>query len=99
MGIAGLVVLLMVVLMALFAPLLIDPSGLDVTQAEARSCSPPSWAYPFGTDDPGRSVLTLEIWGSRISLLVGLLAAVVSWSSARRSGSSRATWRERGTRC
>ncbi len=39
---------------------------------------PPSWTYWLGTDDNGRSVLTLLIWGSRISLLVGLLATVIS---------------------
>ena len=38
----------------------------------------PSLAYPMGTDDAGRSVLDLVIWGSRISLFVGLLAAIVS---------------------
>ena len=64
--------------MAIFAPLLADKSGLDVTQVDGPILAPPSWEYPLGTDDLGRSVLTLVIWGSRISLLVGLLAAVVS---------------------
>ena len=64
--------------MAIFAPLLADRAGLDVTQAEGPILAPPSADYPLGTDDLGRSVLTLVIWGSRISLLVGLLAAVVS---------------------
>src|SRR5207342_2194910 len=40
--------------------------------------APPSLSYPMGTDDFGRSVLDLVIWGSRISLLVGLTAAAVS---------------------
>ena len=35
---------------------------------------PPSAEYWLGTDDNGRSVLTLLIWGARISLFVGLLA-------------------------
>jgi peptide/nickel transport system permease protein len=77
-GIAGLVILLLFILMAIFAPLLADKSGLDVTQVNGPILAPPSWEYPLGTDDLGRSVLTLVIWGSRISLLVGLLAAVVS---------------------
>ena len=71
-------ILLLFVLMAVFAPLLADKSGLDVTQVNGPILAPPSWEYPLGTDDLGRSVLTLVIWGSRISLLVGLLAAVVS---------------------
>jgi peptide/nickel transport system permease protein len=77
-GIAGLVILLLFILMAIFAPLLADKSGLDVTQVNGPILAPPSWQYPLGTDDLGRSVLTLVIWGSRISLLVGFLAAVVS---------------------
>jgi peptide/nickel transport system permease protein len=66
--------------MALFAPWLADAGGLDVTQADGPILAPPSAEYPLGTDDLGRSVLTLVIWGSRISLLVGLMAAVVSMS-------------------
>jgi peptide/nickel transport system permease protein len=78
MGIAGLVILVLFVLMAIFAPVLASADGLDVTKATGRELSPPTWQYPLGTDDLGRSVLTLVIWGSRVSLLVGLLAAFVS---------------------
>ena len=38
----------------------------------------PSGEYWLGTDDSGRSVLTLLIWGTRISLFVGLLATAIS---------------------
>ena len=78
MGIAGLVILSIFITAAVFAPLLAAREGLDVTKVVAPALAPPSWAYPLGTDDLGRSVLTLVIWGSRISLLVGLLAALVS---------------------
>src|SRR4030095_16226276 len=40
--------------------------------------SPPSLKSPLGTDNYGRSVLTLTIWGSRVSLSVGLLATAIS---------------------
>ena len=53
-------------------PSLADPKGLDPTLVNGPQLAPPSWQYPLGTDDLGRSVLTLVIWGSRISLLVGL---------------------------
>ena len=79
-GIVGLAILLLFIGMAVFAPLLADKAGLDVTQVNGPILAPPSWQYPLGTDDTGRSVLTLVIWGSRISLLVGLFAAVVSMS-------------------
>ncbi len=63
MGIAGLVILLLFILMAIFAPLLADESGLDVTQVDGPILAPPSWEYPLGTDDLGRSVLTLRDLG------------------------------------
>ena len=75
-GIVGLVVLVFFVATALFAPLLADPSGLSEATAQGRPFESPSLRYPLGTDEFGRSVLTLLIWGSRISLLVGLLATV-----------------------
>lgn len=77
-GMAGLVVLTIFVLMALLAPLLADADGLSVTRATGGVLEPPSASYPLGTDDNGRSVLTLLIWGSRISLLVGLIATLIS---------------------
>jgi peptide/nickel transport system permease protein len=78
MGMAGLVILVFFAAVAIFAPVLADSSGLDPVISDGPILAPPSLQYPFGTDDLGRSVLTLTIWGSRISLLVGLMATVVS---------------------
>jgi len=39
---------------------------------------PPYPGYPLGTDKQGRSILTLLIWGSRISLIVGFAAALMA---------------------
>jgi peptide/nickel transport system permease protein len=77
-GIVGLVVLTAFVLMAVFAPLLADAEGLEVTKATGGVLEPPSKEFWLGTDDHGRSVLTLLIWGARISLFVGLLATAIS---------------------
>ena len=77
-GMAGLIILTVFVLMALLAPLLVGSGALDVTRATAPGHSPPSWGLPLGTDEAGRSVLDLVIWGSRVSLLVGLSATVIS---------------------
>jgi peptide/nickel transport system permease protein len=77
-GMVGLVMLLGFVLVALLAPLLADGDGLEVTKATGGILVGPSRHYLLGTDDNGRSVLTLLIWGSRISLLVGLLATLIS---------------------
>jgi peptide/nickel transport system permease protein len=77
-GMAGLVVLGLFVLVAVFAPLLADPEGLEVTKATGGVLEPPSSEFWLGTDARGRSVLTLLIHGSRISLFVGLLATLIS---------------------
>ena len=77
-GLAGLTILAFFVALALLAPLLASSSGLDVTKATGGVLEPPSTRYWLGTDDNGRSVLTLLIWGSRISLLVGLVATAIS---------------------
>ncbi|MEZ5095263.1 MAG: ABC transporter permease [Nocardioides sp.] len=77
-GLVGLVVLVLFVLMALLAPVLASSDGLSVTKATGGVLEPPSSTYWLGTDDSGRSVLTLLIWGSRISLFVGLLATLIS---------------------
>ncbi len=77
-GVFGLVILVFFVVVALAAPLLADSSGLDVTHANGPVLGPPSSTYWLGTDENGRSVLTLLIWGSRISLFVGLSATLIS---------------------
>ncbi len=77
-GVVGLVILVLIVLAALLAPLLISPDALDVTRATGQRLAPPDGRYWLGTDESGRSVLLLTWWGARISLLVGLAAAVLS---------------------
>ena len=75
---AGLVVLGIFVLLALTAPLLFSPDELKVTEATGDVLSGPSPGYPLGTDEAGRSVLALLVWGTRVSLLVGISATVIS---------------------
>ena len=77
-GLAGLAILGFFVLVALAAPLLAPADGLDVTKATGEVLQPPTSEYLLGTDDQGRSVLTLLIWGARISLFVGLAATLIS---------------------
>lgn len=77
-GLAGLAILIVFVLIALAAPLLADADGLAVTKATGAALAAPNGQFPLGTDETGRSVLTLLIWGSRVSLLVGLAATAIS---------------------
>ncbi|GAB2476958.1 ABC transporter permease [Jatrophihabitans fulvus] len=77
-GVAGLTVLALTALGALTAPLFISDADLDVTQATGPSLQGPSADYWLGTDQAGRSVAELLIWGSRSSLLVGLIATALT---------------------
>ncbi|GAB3662095.1 ABC transporter permease [Glycomyces tarimensis] len=77
-GMVGLVLLGIIVLLAVTAPLLIDESQLSVTQATGGRMEPPSAEFPLGTDEVGRSLLALTLWGARLSLLMGLTATVVA---------------------
>ncbi|GAA3427046.1 ABC transporter permease [Streptosporangium sandarakinum] len=77
-GLYGAAILIVAVVLALLTPLLTDSAGLDVTQATGAKMAPPSLEFPFGTDESGRSVLLMVLWGSRVSLLVGFLAALLS---------------------
>jgi peptide/nickel transport system permease protein len=74
--ILGSLLLLTIVLIAIFAPLIApgDPQALD----PIKRLRPPSREYWFGTDMYGRDVFTRTIHGSRISLLVGFLVALIS---------------------
>ena len=77
-GVAGLVILVAFSLLALAAPLFIGPDQLDVTKVDGPLLAPPSAHYPLGTDQSGRSILMLLIWGSRESLRIGVIATVLT---------------------
>ena len=69
----GLAIILFLVIIALAAGVLApyDPFSLSGMPYE-----PPSHAHPLGTDDVGHDILSQLIYGSRISLLVGVLSAL-----------------------
>ncbi|WP_338050842.1 ABC transporter permease [Roseicella aerolata] len=75
MAIGGFLLLLMV-LVAIFAPLLwtTDPTAL----APARRTREPSAMYWFGTDMLGRDVYSRVLYGARVSLIVGFSVAILS---------------------
>ena len=73
-GRRGLILVTFVILVAVFAPLLTpyDPYAYDITQG----LQPPSAAHLLGTDKNGIDILTQLIYGTRISLLVGICSGV-----------------------
>ena len=76
LAVAGLVVILLIALAALAAPLLATHSPTAVNLAEFRSS--PSAAHLLGTDSAGRDVLSRLLHAGRVSLGVGLTAAVTA---------------------
>jgi peptide/nickel transport system permease protein len=78
MGMAGLVILVFFIGVAVFAPLLANAKGLNAVFATGKPYQAPTLHFPFGTDDLGRSILTQVIWGARISLTVGFASTLIS---------------------
>ena len=69
----GSTIVLVIVMVAIFAPLLAPYPG-DVSASHLlRRLKPPSWAYPFGTDNLGRDIFSRVILGTRGALLVALM--------------------------
>jgi peptide/nickel transport system permease protein len=78
MGMAGLVILTFFVGMAIYSALGFGGTTNPIETLDNPVLAPPSLDFPMGTDNNGVSVLDLVIEGSRTSLLVGLVASVIS---------------------
>ncbi|HET7095663.1 MAG TPA: ABC transporter permease [Thermomicrobiales bacterium] len=74
---AALLTILAIVLIALLAPVLPLASPTK-TDFGARLQSPLSPGHLLGTDQLGRDVLSRIVWGARVSLVVGALAAAIA---------------------
>jgi len=77
-AIAGLTIILAICLCALLAPIL-APYGPTDTDLYSRM-KPPSARHLLGTDSFGRDLLSRIIWGSRISLQVGVISVSIGLS-------------------
>ncbi|HYM71314.1 MAG TPA: ABC transporter permease [bacterium] len=75
-GAFGLALTVAVVLTAVLAPLLAphDPLAL----AKDAVLAPPSQAYPFGTDELGRDILSRVLYGGRVSLVVAFASVLTA---------------------
>ncbi|MCB9086655.1 MAG: ABC transporter permease [Bdellovibrionaceae bacterium] len=72
----GATMVLLMVIAAIFAPLLApqDPNLMSLTERY----DPPSWHHPFGLDENGSDVLAKVVYGARVSLGVSLSVVLVS---------------------
>lgn len=79
MALVGLAMLVLIVLIAVLAPLIApyDPkSSENVSISDVYN--PPSFQHWFGTDDAGRDILSSFMYGARVSLIVGFFASFIS---------------------
>src|SRR5499425_2365911 len=72
----GLALVLFFVAMALFAPWISPYDPLATSWSAVRKA--PSAAHWFGTDEIGRDVLSRVIWGTRASLLAGVVSVSIA---------------------
>jgi dipeptide transport system permease protein len=81
-AVAGLVLIVVVLLVALFAPILAPHSPYITNPSVALT--PPFWqdggslTYPLGTDPIGRDILSRLIYGARLSLVIGIAVVAIS---------------------
>jgi peptide/nickel transport system permease protein len=74
--VAGLVLVALCVLAAIFGPIVARGDPVEMSLSDAFK--PPSLANPLGTDELGRDMLTRLLYGSRITLLITLGAVAAS---------------------
>lgn len=81
-GLLGFVIVLMFVIVALFAPYLAphDPTTLN----PGNMTTPPFWMeggtleFPLGTDNLGRCILSRIMYGTQVSMLIGVCSVIVA---------------------
>lgn len=84
LGMAGLVILLVFVMMAILAEpmynlgIIDNPNKMKESSDSAHALNPPSSTHLLGTDEKGRDVASEIFFGSRNSLIVGFAAALVT---------------------
>lgn len=77
LGMIGIAILLFYIFIAIFAPLI---SPFDPTLRIGTPFLPPSSDFLLGTNDVGQDILSELIYGTRISILIGFIAAFFSIS-------------------
>jgi peptide/nickel transport system permease protein len=74
-AVIGLAMILIIVFIAVAAPLISPHDPLD--QSVRDRLAPPSPDYPLGRDDKGRDILSRVIYGTRIALMVGFFSVLI----------------------
>ena len=81
-AVAGIVIMLLLALVALFAPLVAPHAPSE--QFRENFLTPPvwqtggEWSFPLGADDVGRGMLSRLIYGARLSLMIGFFVVTLA---------------------
>lgn len=78
MAMLGLIILLVLVLLALFADVIANYDTVVIKQNLAERLMPPNGKHWLGTDEFGRDIFARLVHGARVSLKVGILAISIS---------------------
>lgn len=79
LSVTGLTIIVVVVLLAVFAPYLTPhPAHAGRFVDFANASSPPGLSNPLGTDTIGRDLLTRVVFGFRVSLVLGLVVLLLA---------------------
>jgi len=76
LGAAGGAIFILFLLCGMFADFL-APYGMNQISPRNRLL-PPSWTYPFGTDNLGRDMLSRCLYGAQLSVIIGFSAATLA---------------------
>lgn len=74
-ALAGLILLSLLILLALFAPIFSSHSYYEINLEHKNE--PPGAKFWFGSDELGRDLFTRIWWGARISLIIGISAPLI----------------------
>lgn len=78
LGTAGLIIIVLFAISAVFAPMIAPYSATDINAGGVNE--PISWSHWFGTDRSGRDIFSRIVWGSRISLSVAFISVLLGGS-------------------
>lgn len=78
MGRAGIIILVVMLVLAVFGPIVFPFEPRVAATSSSEILQPPSAANWLGTDDMGRDVFRSLLFGARISLFVGLMSTAIS---------------------
>jgi len=76
LGMTGLIIIVLFVLIAILAPYITKHDPYETNPM--KTLLPPNSEYWFGTNEVGQDLFALNIYGTRVSLIVGFLAALVA---------------------